>query len=78
MKTGIEYQFCSDWDGWDEVDTFALQFGNAVLLPHVAVLVGWDVAELLTVDCSAGIVSFYFEDGSTQDFKFTATLGDPV
>lgn len=78
MRVGIEYQFCSSWDGWDEVDTFALQFSNAVLLPHVASVVGIEVAEVMTVDCSTGIISFYLADGSSKDFNFTAVLGDQV
>lgn len=74
MSKGIEFQFCSDWKEWEEVDMFALQFMDAVLLPHVAAVVGWDVAEVMTVDCSSGVVSFYLADGTTQDYPFTAQL----
>lgn len=74
MNKGIEYQFCSGWENWDEVDTFALQFYNATLLPEVAAIVGWDVADVMTVDCSSGIVTFYLADDSTQDYPFTAKL----
>lgn len=74
MSKGIEFQFCSSWDSWDEVDTFSLQFYEAVLLPDVALVVGWDTAEVMTVDCSEGIVSFYLADGSEQSYPFTAKL----
>lgn len=71
---GLEYQFCSEWENWDQLDTFALQFYNAKLLPHIQAIVAWDVADVMTVDCSTGIVSFYLADGTTQDYPFTAQL----
>lgn len=74
MNKGIEFQFCSSWASWDEVDVFCLQFNDAVLLPHIAKIVGWDVAECMTVDCSNGGVHFYLADGSTQDYLFKAQL----
>lgn len=74
MSKGIEFQFCSGWKEWEEVDMFALQFTDAVLLPHVAAVVGWDVADVMTVDCSSGVVSFYLADNTTQDYPFTAQL----
>lgn len=74
MSKGIEYQFCEYWENWDELDTFALQFYNAKLLPHVQKIVGWDVAEVMSIDCSSSIVSFYLADGTTQDFPFKAEL----
>lgn len=69
MSKGIEYQLCSAWDSWDEIDTFVLQFNDVVLLPHVSRVVGWDVAECMTIDCSNGVVNFYLADGSTQDYN---------
>jgi hypothetical protein len=74
MSKGLEFQFCSDWKDWEELDMFALQFYDAVLLPHVAAVVGVDVAPCMTVDCSNSVVSFYLEDGSSKDFRITAQL----
>lgn len=74
MSKGIEYQFCSEWKNWDEVDTFALQFYDVVLLPEIAEAVGYPVAEVMSIDCQNCVVSFYFEDESTKDYKFTAKL----
>lgn len=73
-QKGIELQFCSEWRSWDEIDTFVLAFNDAKLLPHVAKIVCWDVAECMTVDCSNCEVSFYLADGSTQDYKFSAQI----
>lgn len=74
MIKGLEYQFCESWENWDEVDTFALQFYDAKLRPEIARLVGWDVADVLTVDCSSSTVSFYMADGTEQTYKLSAQL----
>lgn len=74
MSKGIEFQFCSDWSGWDVVDTFSLQFYNAKLLPHIQKVVGWDVADVMTVDCENCVVSFYLADDTTQYYSFTAQI----
>jgi hypothetical protein len=74
MSKGLEYQFCTGWESWDEVDTFCLQFTEARLRPEIAAIVGWDVAEVMAIDCSSNIVSFYLADGSEQEYPFTAQL----
>lgn len=74
MGKGLEFQFCTAWDGWDEVDTFCLQFYDAKLVPAIQKIVGWDVAECMTVDCENCVVSFVFADESTQSYSFKAEL----
>lgn len=58
---GLEFQFCSSWSGWDIVDTFALQFYDAVLLPEVAALVGHDKVDVMTVWADSCTVSFFID-----------------
>lgn len=65
---GLEFQFCSSWSGWDTVDTFSLQFYDAVLLPEVAALVGYDKVDVMTVCCETCTVTFFI-DGIGEDGK---------
>lgn len=74
QNRGIEFQFCSSWKNWDEVDTFVLQFEDVTLLPEVAKLVGVDRVEIMCVDCSKTSVGFYLEDGSEKHFSFSSEL----
>lgn len=74
MSKGIEFQFCTDWKNWEDVDLFCLQFHDARLLPHVAKVVGWDVAEVMVIDCTNSIVQFHLADGEVQEYKIKAEL----
>lgn len=72
--SGLEKQFCSGWESWDQVDTWALQFNNAVLLPHVAAIVGREVADCMTVCTEDCKVCFWWEDGTENEFTFSAQI----
>lgn len=76
---GIEFQFCSSWTGWDEVDSFSLQFYDAVLLPEVAALVGRDKVDVMTVWCESCKIVFYCYDKDDspefeKSFSFKAQI----
>lgn len=71
---GLEMQFCSDWSGWDTLDTFSLQFYDAVLLPHIAEVVGAEVAEVMTVCGETSTVTFWLGEDNEKVFKIEAKL----
>jgi hypothetical protein len=73
MSKGLEFQFCTDWKSWDEVDTFSLQFNDVTLRPEVAAIVGRDFVECMTVwgeDCKVT----FLDDDFEVSLKFTAQL----
>lgn len=60
---GLESSFCTEWSGWDEADTFALQFYDAVLTPEFAAVVGVPVASCLYINGDDSAVAVYDEEG---------------
>lgn len=75
MSKGLEYQFCTKWEGWDQVDTFALQFDNVTLRPEVAAIVGRDFVDCMTIWGDSCTVTFWCsEDDSEVSLKFKAEL----
>ncbi|MND95960.1 hypothetical protein D3C80_882290 [compost metagenome] len=74
MSRGIEFQFCSEWTGWDVVDTFALQFYEVTLLPEVAAIVGRDKVDTMSVCCETCKVGFWCEDGFEKTLEFKAQI----
>lgn len=74
MSKGIEFQFCTDWKSWDEVDSFSLQFNDVTLRPEVAAIVGRDFADCMTIWGEAAKVTFWWDDETELTFEFTAQL----
>ncbi len=74
MSEGLQRQFCSEWSGWDAVDTFCLQFYDVVLLPEVAEKVGRDAVDVMTVCGESCTVTFWQEDELEVTFSFKAEI----
>lgn len=74
---GLEYQFCLNWESWDEIDTFSLQFNDVTLRPEVAAIVGRDFVECMTI-CGEDCKVTFWSGGEGEDFevsfKFQAEL----
>lgn len=75
MSKGLEYQFCTEWGGWDIVDTFALQFNNVTLRKEVADIVGREVVDCMTIWGDSCTVTFWSSEGDSEvSLKFKAEL----
>lgn len=74
---GIEYQFCSQWMEWDQLDTFTLIFMDVTLLPWVAKLTGFTQADSMVVNCDHNTVTFE-ADEVQMTYKMNVTLGELV
>lgn len=71
---GIEFDFCKSWESWDEVDVFALQFNDVVLLPEVAKIVGRDRVDCMCIFADKRIVEFYDGDDFEFQLKFKVQI----
>lgn len=74
MSKGLEFQFCTDWKGWDEVDTFSLQFNDVTLRPEVAAIVGRDFVDCMTIWGEDTKVTFWAGDDFEVTLQFKAEL----
>lgn len=74
MSKGIEFQFCTNWEGWDIIDTFSLQFNDVTLRPEVSDLVGRNFVDCMTVDGENSKVYFWCDDGFEMSLKIKAQL----
>lgn len=73
VKQGLEMQILESWEGWDEVDVFALQFTGVVLKPEIQEKVGFDVA-VVYFDGNTSKVAFYGEDDEFIEFRLKVTV----
>lgn len=75
-KKGIEYSLVSEWDGWDEVDAFDLQFYKVKLIEGAWPQEIYDAHHagdlLLCVLNSTSQVELYNFDVTDEEPVFTA------
>lgn len=73
---GLEMQFCENWEGWDELDTFSLQFTGVTLTDEVAALVGQKNVDCMTVSGDNSTVEIVksWDDSEILRFELVATL----
>lgn len=57
--TGLEKFFCSEWSGWDELDTGVFMFYDPVLHDHVKVEINHDEVSYLVLDTAKSSIQFY-------------------
>lgn len=57
--TGLEKFICSEWSGWDELDTGVFMFYDPVLLDHIKADIGHDVVSYIVLDTAKSSVQFY-------------------
>lgn len=74
MRKGLEFQFCTKWDSWDEHDTFALQFNDVHLRPEVAEVVGRHFVDHMVVSGEDSSVTFWSWDDFEVTLQFKAEL----
>lgn len=75
--TGIESAFCTEWSGWDEVDTGVLQFYNPKLRTVIASVLkshGFMQIDTMVVDTQKNMVEFYSGD-ECKSFNLNVSLG---
>lgn len=72
---GIEGAFCSEWSGWDEVDTGVFQFYDPVLHDRFRAVVGLEAPDYMCIDTSLCVVQFGQGDEFTE-FKLIVSLGE--
>lgn len=74
--TGIEGQFCTSWEGWDDIDMGIVQFYDAELTSEFSALCGVSIADVLIVDTSTCTVQVCTGDEGDDivEFKFRVVV----
>lgn len=74
--TGLEKFFCSEWSGWDLLDTGVFMFYDPVLHDHIKAEIGHDVVSYIVVDTAQCFVQFYVnaEDDVYVERKLTLSI----
>lgn len=75
---GIEFQFCSDWQEWGQLDTFTLLFMDVTPLPWVAELVGATHLDYMEINCDSSLVKFGVTEDNEHVYTMTVGIGEKI
>lgn len=73
--TGLEKFLCSEWSGWDELDTGVFMFYDPVLLDNIKAEIGYDTVSYLVLDTAKSSVQFYVQAEDDVYIERNLTLG---